>query len=123
MKLTSIIKVASVAIALAAIPAIAEDGGMTVNGTIVAGSGTVVANLLSPANVKESMEELAKDPDATVVTDDKGNVKSVKIVKSTSSGIVVKDGEVVKTWENEPTDEDIKKKIDEIRAMIDSYGR
>lgn len=165
MKLTSMIKVSAIAMALVSAQAFADEQptiSVTINGktyTIPApeqASGnsedksgcTTCGNALTfessaPINIcgsgcftipakfadddfQKRMEELAKDPDATVVKDDDGNITSVKLSKSHRSGQIVKDGKVVKSWGDEGADEDCQKAIDdafaECRARAKAAG-
>ena len=165
MKLTSMIKVSAIAMALVSAQAFADEQptiSVTINGktyTIPApeqASGnsedksgcTTCGNALTfessaPINIcgsgcftipakfadddfQKRMEELAKDPDATVVKDDDGNITSVKLSKSHKSGQIVKDGKVVKSWGDEGSDEDCQKAIDdafaECRARAKAAG-
>ena len=165
MKLSSMIKVSAIAMALVSAQAFADEQptiSVTINGktyTIptpeqasgnsedksgcttcgnaltfessapinICGSGcfTIPAKFADD-NFQKRMEELAKDPDATVVRDDNGNITSVKLSKSHKSGQIVKDGKVVKSWGDEGADEDCQKAIDdafaECRAKAKAAG-
>jgi len=159
MKLSSMITIPAVAMALATTPAFAENQpavSITINGktyTLVpgdktaAGDGcsrkckcgepgkastprhgeptTICGTLERPGekcvkgDIDERMKELASDPDAEVVRDEDGNIKSVKVEKIRRGGKVIKDGKVVKSWGDDCFDEDVQKKIDEAFAQCD----
>lgn len=67
--------------------------------------------------IEERMKELENDPEATVVREDDGNVKTVKVSKSTKGGQFFKNGELVKSWGDEGPGEEIQKMIDDVRAQ------
>ena len=110
MKTPVAIKMAALAAAFAATGAFAEDaandtapvgGESPVNGVCHTCTNAIPAFAFpSIGDIDAEMKKLENDPDAKIERDENGNIKSVRVTRSCSKRMEMKDGKVVLTEEN-----------------------